>query len=99
VQVVPATSDYAQQIVDKKIRAAVELPSDFDAIIARGDTARIRIDIYQGEINSGFGADRLQKFFRDFRERAIRERLNARHLPENLAEPLVVEETNVAPPE
>ena len=99
VQVVPAASDYAQQIVDKKIRAAVELPSDFDAIIARGDTARVRIDMYQGEINSGFGADRLQKFFRDFRERAIRQRLDARHLPENLAEPLLVEEANVAPPE
>ena len=99
VQVVPATPDYGQQIIDKKIRAAVELPPDFDAIIANGDTARVRIDMYQGEINSGFGADKLQKFFRDFRERTIRQRLEARHLPGNLAEPLLVEETNVAPPE
>jgi len=99
LQVVPATSDYAQQIIDKKIRAAVELPSDFDAIIARGDTAKVRIDMYQGEINSGFSADKLQRFFRDFRARTIRERLDARHLPENLAEPILVEETNVAPPE
>ena len=99
VQVVPATPDYGQQIIDKKIRAAVELPPDFDAIIANGDTARVRIDMYQGEINSGFSADKLQKFFRDFRERTIRQRLDARHLPENLAEPLLVEETNVAPPE
>jgi sodium transport system permease protein len=99
VRVVPATSDYAQQVIDKKIRAAVELPSDFDAMIARGDTARIRIDIYQGEINSGFTADKLQRFFRDYRERTIRERLDAHHLPENLVDPLRVEETNVAPPE
>jgi sodium transport system permease protein len=99
VQVVPTTPDYAQQIVDRKIRAAVEIPSDFDAIIARGETAQVRIDMYQGEINSGFGADKLQKFFRDFRERTIRERLDAHHLPENLATPIVVEETNVAPPE
>jgi sodium transport system permease protein len=99
VQVVPTTPDYAQQIVDRKIRAAVEIPSDFDAIIARGETAQVRIDMYQGEINSGFGADRLQKFFRDFRERTIRERLDAHRLPENLATPIVVEETNVAPPE
>jgi sodium transport system permease protein len=99
VQIVPATPDYAQQIIDKKIRAAVELPPDFDAMIARGDTAKVRIDIYQGEINSGFSADKLQKFFRDFRERTIRERLDVRHLPENLAEPILVEETNVAPPE
>ena len=99
VQVVPAASDYAQQIVDKKIRAAVELPSDFDAIIARGDTAKVRIDMYQGEINSGFSADKLQKFFRDFGERTVRARLDARHLPENFAAPLMVQQTNVAPPE
>jgi sodium transport system permease protein len=99
VQVVPAASDYAQQIVDKRIRAAVELPSDFDSAIARGETALVRIDMYQGEINSGFTADKLQKFFRDFRERTIRERLDAHHLPENLAAPIQVEETNVAPPE
>jgi len=99
VQVVPTTPDYAQQIVDRKIRAAIEIPPDFDAIIAHGETAQVRIDMYQGEINSGFGADRLQKFFRDFRERTIRERLDAHHLPENLATPIVVEETNVAPPE
>ena len=99
VQVVPASADYAQQIIDKKIRAAVELPSDFDAIIARGDTAKVRIDMYQGEINSGFSADKLQKFFRDFGERTVRERLDAHHLPENFAAPLLVQQTNVAPPE
>ena len=99
VHVVPASSDYAQQIVDKKIRAAVELPSDFDAMIARGETAKVRIDTYQGEINSGFTADKLEIFFRDFRDRTIRERLDSRHLPTNLVEPFHVEETNVAPPE
>jgi sodium transport system permease protein len=99
VQVVPASSDYALQIVDKKIRAAVELPSDFDAMIARGETAKVRIDTYQGEINSGFTADKLERFFRDFRDRTIRERLDSRHLPANLVEPFQVEQTNVAPPE
>jgi len=99
IQMVPPASDYAQQIIDKKIRAAVELPPDFDDIIARGDTAKIRIDMYQDEINSESSAAKLQEFFRDFREGAIRQRLADRHLPENLAEPLVVQESNVAPPE
>jgi sodium transport system permease protein len=99
IRIVPASSDYAQQVVDKKIRVAVELPSDFDAMLARGDTARVRIDMYQGEINSGFTADKLQRFFQDYRERTVRERLDAHHLPENLVEPLRIEETNVAPPE
>jgi sodium transport system permease protein len=99
VRIVPASSDYARQVVDRKIRVAVELPSDFDAMLERGDTAHVRIDIYQGEINSGFTADKLQRFFQEYRERTIRERLDARHLPENLVEPLRVEEKNVAPPE
>jgi sodium transport system permease protein len=98
-RILPAASDYGQQIVDKKIRAAVELPPDFDALIARGDSAKVEIDMYQGEINSEFTADKLQNFFRDFRERTVRERLGSRHLPENLTEPIKVEETNVAPPE
>lgn len=99
VQVVPASSDYALQIADKKIRAAVELPSDFDTMIALGETAKVRIDTYQGEINSGFTADKLERFFRDLRDRIIHERLDSRHLPTNLVEPFRVEETNVAPAE
>ena len=59
----------------------------------------MRIYMYAGELRSGFGAGRLQKFFRDFRERTVRERLAARQLPDNLLEPFRVEEQNVAPPE
>ncbi len=99
IKIVPAAGDYAQQIVDKKIRAAVELPSDFDAIISRGGTASVRIDMYEGEISSGFGVDKLQKFFRDFRDHTVRERLEARRLPPTLSDPIHVEEKNVAPPE
>lgn len=99
IKLVPMATDYAQQIVEKKIRAAVEIPPDFDAMIARGDTADVRIDMYQGEISSGFSADKLQKFFRDFRDRTVRERLEARRLPPTLSEPIRVQETNVAPPE
>src|SRR4029077_6094697 len=99
VEACPESAEYAKQIVDKQIRAARELPSDFDAMFARGETAKVRIDTYQGEINSGFTADKLEIFFRDFRDRTIRERLDSRHLPTNLVEPFHVEETNVAPPE
>lgn len=99
VKLVPGAPDYRQQIVDKKIRAAIEIPSDFDAIIARGETANVRIDMYEGELNSGFGADKLQKFFREFSATTVRERLEARDLPANLSQPIRIEERNVAPPE
>lgn len=99
ISIVPAQPDYTQEIVDKRIRAAVEIPRDFDAAVARGDAGIVRIYMYQGEFKSGFGADKLEQFFRDFRERTIRDRLQARALPENLMEPFRVEQKNVAPPE
>jgi sodium transport system permease protein len=55
--------------------------------------------MYQGELKSGFGADRLQKFFTDYRGRVIQERLQARQLPARLAAPFSIEQKNVAPPE
>ena len=99
ITIIPSQPDYTQQIVDKRIRAAVEIPPGFDASVARGDAATVRIYMYQGELKSGFGADKLVQFFRDFRERAVRERLQARGLPENLATPFQIEQKNVAPPE
>ncbi len=99
IRVVPAASDYAAQISDKRIRAAVEIPRDFDAAIERGEPATVRIYMYAGELRSGFGVTRLQNFFRDFRERTVRDRLASRGLPQALVEPFRVEEQNVAPPE
>ena len=99
IRVVPARPDYAEQISNKQIRAAVKLPGDFDAAVERGEIPTVRIYMYAGELRSGFGAGRLQSFFRDFRERTVRERLAAHQLPDTLLEPFRVEEQNVAPPE
>jgi sodium transport system permease protein len=99
IRVVPARPDYAEQISDKEVRAAVEIPRDFDAAVDRDQPATVRIYMYSGELRSTFGASRLQKFFRDFRERTLRERMAARNLPASLLDPFTVEEQNVAPPE
>jgi len=99
VQIVPQEPDYAEEISGKQIRAAVEIPADFDAKLAAGEPMSVKIYIYEGDLKSGFGADRLQKFFRDLRDRAIRERLEARQLPESLIRPFDIKQQNVAPPE
>jgi sodium transport system permease protein len=99
VQIVPQESDYAEEISSKQIRAAVEIPSGFDAKLTAGEPMSVRIYMYQGELKSGFGAERLQKFFRDLRDRAIRERLEARQIPESLIRPFDITQQNVAPPE
>jgi sodium transport system permease protein len=99
VQIVPTKADYADEISDKKIRAAVEIPPGFEAKLAAGESSTVKIYMYEGELKSGFGADRLQRFFRELRDNSIRENLKARHLPDNLARPFDILEQNVAPPE
>ena len=99
IKIVPGARDYTAQIIDKQVRAAVQIPDDFDASVARGEAATVRILMYQGELKSGLGADRLQTFFVEFRERMLRDRLQERQLPANLAIPFTVVQKNVAPPE
>jgi sodium transport system permease protein len=99
VRMVPAKPDYAAEISNKEIRAAVEIPEGFDAKLAAGEPSIVKIYKYEGELKSGFGADRLQRFFRELRDRTIREHLEARRLPETLARPFDILEKNVAPPE
>jgi sodium transport system permease protein len=99
VHIVPANPDYAEEISNKEIRAAVEIPEGFDAKLAAGEPSTVKIYMYEGELKSGFGADRLQRFFRELQDRTIRERLQARQLPESLVRPFGIEEKNVASPE
>src|SRR5579864_6999577 len=99
LQVVPAKPDYSEEISNKQIRAAVEIPEGFEAKLAAGESSTVKIYMYEGEIKSSFGAERLQRFFRELRDRAIREHLEARQLPESLARPFNIEEKNVASPE
>ena len=99
LQVVPEKPDYAEEISNKQIRAAVEIPEAFEAKLAAGEASSVNIYMYQGELKSGFGADRLRKFFGELRDRTVREHLQARRLPESLARPFDINEKNVAPPE
>jgi len=98
VRIVPAKSDYAEEISSKQIRAAVEIPEGFDTKLASGTPMTVKIYMYEGELKSGFGANKIQQFFRDLRDRAIRERLEARQLPESLVRPFDIKQQNVAPP-
>jgi len=99
LRIVPANPDYAEEISNKQIRAAVEIPEGFDAKLAAGEPVTVTIYMYQGELRSGFGANRLQRFFSDLRDRTVREHLEAQQLPQSLAHPFDIDQKNVAPPE
>ena len=68
VVIVPAKPDFAEEISNKQIRAAVEIPKGFEAKMAAGESSNITIYMYEGELKSSFGADRLQRFFRQLRD-------------------------------
>jgi sodium transport system permease protein len=99
IKIVPARPDYADEISNKQIRAAVEIPSGFDAAIQSGKPVTVKIDNYKGEINSEIAAGNLQKFFHDYRDATIRGRIESRGLPDTLIAPFEVTTQNVASPE
>jgi sodium transport system permease protein len=84
--------------VEKRVRAVVKLPPDFDAAIARGDKAEVDIYEYAGEIKSGFAAGNLNAFFQNLRDTTVRERLESRGVPVEVLKPFTIQRQNVAPP-
>ncbi len=99
IKFVPVTADWRQQISDKKVRAAVEIPAGFDAALERGDAATVKIYNYEGEMRSGFAVGEVRRFFTDYREKIIAARLEGRGLPATFVKPFEVKTENVAAPE
>ncbi|MSU68100.1 MAG: ABC transporter permease [Opitutaceae bacterium] len=99
IKVVPTSLDWKEDITEKKVRAAVQLPEKFEAGLTAGAAPTVVIYHYEGEMKSSFGAGELEKFFRELREETTTERLAARALPATLAKPFDFKRENVAPPE
>ena len=99
LEFVPAAADYQQQIADKKIRAAVEIPPGFDASLQSGTPATVHIYDYDGEFKSGAATRTLRDFFFDWRDTTVQKRLAQHQLPKDFVHPFDIETTNVAPPE
>jgi sodium transport system permease protein len=97
IKVVPASRDYTNQISEKRIRAAVEIPRGFDAALPGGEPGTVQIYIYEGEMKSSFGAQPLEQFFRQLRDATVNKHLAAYNFPERLLRPFEIRQTNVAP--
>ena len=99
IKVVPTSVDWKEDITEKKVRAAVQLPEKFESGLTAGAAAAVVIYHYEGEMKSSFGAGELEKFFRELREQTTTDRLAERSLPATLAKPFDFKRENVAPPE
>lgn len=99
IEIVPSSDDWKHKISEKEIRAAIEIPKGFQSSLERGEEQTVKVYFYKGELKSSLGADRVEKFFQEYRDTVVASRLTARNVPASIIKPFEVTRENVAPPE
>ncbi len=99
LEIAPYRVNWKEQISDKEIRAAVEIPPGFQAALEKVEPKTVKIYYYEGEMKSSFGVDRIEKFLKDYRDQVVKERLAAKNVPTSVLTPFEIHQENVAPPE
>ena len=99
LSVVPYAANWKDQISDKQIRAAIEIPKGFQAALAGGTAPTVNVYYYEGELKSSFGANHLEDAVKEYREDVVKQRLAAKDLPASVLKPFDIKQENVAPPE
>jgi len=99
IQIVPAAPNWKDQIINKEIRAAVEIPAGFQADVDQQKSDTIEISNYKGEMKSEFASDKIETYMKEYRDKVVKDRLAAKNLPETVLNPFEVKRENVAPEE
>jgi sodium transport system permease protein len=99
LEIVPYAPNWKDEISNKDIRAAVEIPKGFEKSLETGQSETVKIYFYDGEMKSSFGANRLEKVLKDYRDTVVKDRLAAKNLPASVLSPFAIKQENVAPPE
>ena len=99
IEVVPSQVNWKDQIINKDIRAAIEIPAGFEADLGNQKPDTVKIYMYEGDLKSAFAADRADKFLAEYSDRVVRERLAAKGIPASTLKPFEIKQDNVAPPE
>jgi sodium transport system permease protein len=94
-RLVPPSPDFTNQVSNKRIRAAVRIPDNFDDALQTGQPAAVQIFFYEGDMKSGFAATALETFFENWKNKTVRGRLEARQIPKSILEPFEIERHNV----
>jgi sodium transport system permease protein len=99
IEVVPATPDWKDKIINKEIRAAIAIPDGFEASLAQQNPLTVEIYKYEGELKSSISAATVEKSLKDYRDKVVEARLEADHVPSTVLTPFLIKQDNVAPPE
>jgi sodium transport system permease protein len=99
ITTVPFEPDWQTQIIDKKIPAAIDIPAGFQKSVAEQKQQTVMIYDYDGDVKSEIAKSKIEKYFSDYRDSVVKERLAAKDLGESVLKPFEVKTKNVAPPE
>jgi sodium transport system permease protein len=99
IAAVPAKIEWKNQIVEREVRAAVEIPPGFQADLQSQKAAVVKIYNYEGDIKSEFATQKIEAYLKDYRDLVVKDRLTAKDLPVSVLQPFQVKKENVAPPE
>ena len=99
IQVVPLEANWKDQVVNKQIPVVVEIPEGFERNLAEQKEQTVLIHDYEGDLKSETAKDKVEKYFNDYRDSVVKDRLAARNLPVTVLKPFEVKPHNVAPPE
>ena len=99
IDIVSTTPDWRVKIIEKNIRAAIEVPPNFDENLDRGQAGTVNINIYGGEIKSELAAGNIEGYLKEYRQEIAAKRLEANHLPGALLKPFDVKRQSIATPE
>jgi sodium transport system permease protein len=99
INVIRTTDDWRHKVVEKEIRAAVEIPEGFEKNVSEGHGGTVKIDVYGGEIKSEFAAGNIEGYLKEYRDGIVAKRLEANSLPANLLRPFQVKRESIASPE
>ena len=99
IDVVPAAANWKDQVINKEVRAVVDIPAGFETNLAEQKQNTVEIYTYGGELKSSLTADKIEKHLKEYRDTVVKERLAAKDLPATVLTPFEVKQQNVAPPE
>ena len=98
-EIVPASPDWKDNIINKEIRAAIAIPDGFEASLDQQNPQTIAIYKYEGELKSSISADTVERSLKAYRDTIVEARLDADHVPSSVLTPFRIKQDNVAPPE
>src|SRR5262249_50548203 len=99
VEIVPASQNWKEQVVEKEVPLAVEIPAGFDKSVADQKKLEVLIYKYNGELKSETAAGKLNDSLRAYREKVVKNRVVAQKLPVEVLDPFQITQKNIAPPE